>query len=97
MKLEKMVKNLILGSILARLTEILVPKGFLWVLSLLDVKHCCKVSLYASERKTFKLKKMVKKTHFGPDLGPLGPNLGHNFFFKIWLCQSLGNMVSYHT
>ena len=31
MKLEKMVKNLILGSILARLAKILAPKDFLWV------------------------------------------------------------------
>ena len=46
MKLEEMVKKLILGSILARLAKIQVPKDFLWVLSLLDVKHCCKVSLY---------------------------------------------------
>ena len=22
-----------------------------------------------------------KKPHFGPDLGPLGPNLGHKSFF----------------
>ena len=25
---------------------------------------------------------MNKKTHFWPDLGPLGPNSGPNFFFK---------------
>ena len=23
-----------------------------------------------------------QKTHFGPDLGPLGPNSGHQFFFQ---------------
>ena len=23
-----------------------------------------------------------KKCHFDPDLGPFGPNTGHNFFFK---------------
>ena len=23
-----------------------------------------------------------EKLHFGPDLGPLGPNSGHHFFFK---------------
>ena len=36
----------------------------------------------------FKVKFMIqtqenaKKIHFGPDLGPLGPNSGHQFFFK---------------
>ena len=42
-----------------------------------------------------------KKTSFETDFGPLDPNLGHHFFFffffsKIWLCQSLDIMVSYH-
>ena len=38
-----------------------------------------------------------KKPHFGPDLGPLGPNSGRQFFFsKIWLRQSLDTIVSYH-
>ena len=38
-----------------------------------------------------------EKPCFGPDLGTLGPNSGHQFFFlKIWLCQSLDIMVSYH-
>ena len=37
-----------------------------------------------------------KKSSFGPDFGPFGPNSGHKFFFsKIWLCQ-LAIMVSYH-
>ena len=37
-----------------------------------------------------------KKPHFGPDLGPLGPNLSHEVYFsKIWLGYGL-NMVSYH-
>ena len=39
----------------------------------------------------------AKKTHFGPDLGPLGPTLGLEiFFWKIGLRQSLDIMVSYH-
>ena len=38
-----------------------------------------------------------EKRHFGPDLGPLGPNMGHqNFFSKIWLHHSLDIMVSYY-
>ena len=39
------------------------------------------------------------KPSFGPDFGTFGPNLGHHLFFsfsKIWLPQSLDNMVSYH-
>ena len=41
----------------------------------------------------------AEKPHFGPDLGRLGPNSGCHFFFsssKIWLRQSLDDMVSYH-
>ena len=38
-----------------------------------------------------------KKPHFGPNLGPLGPNFGHQFFSqKIWLRQSLNIMVRCH-
>ena len=38
-----------------------------------------------------------KKPSFGPDFGPFGPNFSHqNLFSKIWLCQSLDIMVSYH-
>ena len=37
-----------------------------------------------------------EKPHFGPNLGPLGPNWGRRNFFKIWLRQSLDIMVSYH-
>ena len=47
--------------------------------------HCRKVSLYSISRKTYdsNSKKSDKKPYFGPDLGPLGPNLGHQvFFFK---------------
>ena len=37
------------------------------------------------------------KSHFGPNLGPLSPNSGHQTFFsKIWLCQSLDIVASYH-
>ena len=36
------------------------------------------------------------KPHFRPDLGLLRPNSGHEIFSKIWLCQSLDIMISYH-
>ena len=34
-----------------------------------------------------------EKPHFGPELGPLGPNSGRQFFFQ--LRQSLDIMVTY--
>ena len=40
-----------------------------------------------------------KKASFGPDFGPFGPKSGRqflNFFSKIWVCQSLDFMISYH-
>ena len=44
-----------------------------------------------------KIQKNGKKPHFGPDLGPLGPNSGRQTFFsKIWLRQSLDVVVNYH-
>ena len=40
---------------------------------------------------------MAKKTSFGPDFDLFGPNLGCQVFFpKLWLCQLLDIMVSYH-
>ena len=62
------------------------PKIFFpWLLSLLDVIHCCKLSLYAIWKKTNEqnLRKW-KKTSFGLDFGPFGANLGFkNIFSKI--------------
>ena len=63
------------------------PKRFLWVLSLLlfisDVKHCYKLCVFKENIQTKEnWKKNKKKTYFAPDLGPLGPNLGHYFFFQ---------------
>ena len=37
-----------------------------------------------------------KKPSFRPDFGPFSPYLGHQFFSKIWLHQSLDIMISYH-
>ena len=56
---------------------------FFLVLLLLDVRHCCKLSLYAISRKTMIQTQLNgKKPNFGPDLGPLGPNSGGLFFPK---------------
>ena len=76
--LRKWKKNLILCSILARLVQVWVPKFFFWVLPLLDVRHCCKLSSYAISRKT---QKNGVKPHFGLDIGPLGPNSSCQIFF----------------
>ena len=50
--MRKWQKNLVSGTILALLTQIWIPKFFLWIWPLLDVRHCCKLSLYAIARKT---------------------------------------------
>ena len=48
-----MTKNLISDSILAHLAQIWAPKKILWVLFLVNVKYCCKLSLYAISRETY--------------------------------------------
>ena len=56
-------KNLISGQILAQI----------------DVRHCCKLSLYAiAMTQTYE---NDKKPNFGPDFGSFGPNLGPRIFF----------------
>ena len=71
-------KNLISSPILTQIPP--TPNFFSRILSLLDVRHCCKLSLYAIDPNP----KNGKKLHFGPDLGPLGHNV---FSSKIWLRQ----------
>ena len=47
-------------------------------LALLDVRHCPQLQSCAISRKINKPNlKNDKKTSFGPDFGPLGPNLSH--------------------
>ena len=58
-------------------------KFFLWFLPLLEPNQT-----WESGKKT---------PSFWPNFGPFGPNSGHQIFLnKIWLCQSLDIMVSYH-
>ena len=83
--LRKWQKKLVLGPIFATLVQI-------WALKIFSF-HCM--------RSQGKLKNQTweigKKSSFGPDFGPFGPNSDHQFFFsKIWLGQSLDTMVSYH-
>ena len=94
-----MVKNLVSGPILILLAQIWTPKLFFsWILTLLDVRNCWKLSMYVVSRKTNEanFKKWQKKPSFGPNFSPFGWNLGHQTFFsKIWVRQSLDIMVSY--
>ena len=74
------------------------PPIYLQVLPLLVVRHCSKLSSYAISRKIDKpnLRKWQKPS-FGTYFTPFSPNLSHqNSFSKIWLCQSIDIMVSYH-
>ena len=76
------------------------PKFSSWVLPLLDVIHCCKLSLYPISRKTNEpnLRKSQKNPpSFCPEFSPFGPNLGPKFFFRrFYLYQMLDIVASYH-
>ena len=76
------------------------PKFSSWVLPLLDVIHCCKLSLYPISRKTNEpnLRKSQKNPpSFCPEFSALGPNLGPKFFFRrFYLYQMLDIVASYH-
>ena len=80
-----MLKNLLLGPILPQIFF----RGLF--LPLLIVRHCSKLSSYASSRKTNKSEnqKMTKnksvndKKPIGLDFDPFGPNLLPNFFVCI--------------
>ena len=71
----------------------LPPNFFSWVLLLLDVRHCHKLSSYAISKKTYDQKKEDgEKPHFRLD-SKFWPSI---FFSKIWLFESLDILVSYH-
>ena len=60
-----MVKNLIFRWILGCLAQILATNFFSWVLLLLDIRYCCKLSLYPILRKTYDPNSIKwKKTSF---------------------------------
>ena len=70
---------------------------FVDLISILDVRHCCKLSLYTISRKTNEqnLRKW-QKPNFGPDFDLFSSNSGRQSFLKkIWLRQSL-DITSYH-
>ena len=78
-----MTKNLVSGLILASLAQIWATKTFPWILPLLDVRRCCKLSLYAISRKTNekKLEKMTKNLVSGLILAPLAQIWAQKFLF----------------
>ena len=62
------------------------------ILPLLDARHCCSLSLYATARKTNEpnLRKWQKKPRFGPVFGTFGPNFGpKNFFRRFYTTRCL--------
>ena len=95
-----MAKNLALDPILAALVQMWAPKLFFsWILPLLDVRQSRKLSLYAILTKTNEpnLRKWQKNLVSDLILAHLAQIQAANFFSsKIWLCQSLDTMVSYH-
>ena len=59
-----------------------LQKLFSWILPLLDVLHCCKLSLYAISRKLMmQTGENGKKPSFMLDFSSFGPNLGPKKFF----------------
>ena len=55
----------------------------LWILPLLEIGHCCKLSLYAISRKTNEPTwENGKKQSFEPDFSPFDPNSDPQFCFS---------------
>ena len=73
-------------------------KLFSQILSLLDVRHCCKLSQHTISRKTNEpnLRKWQKILVLGPLLTHLAKIWTTSFFSKIQLRHYLDIMVSYH-
>ena len=96
-----MTKNLILTLILACLARIWALNFYSWVLHLLDVRHCCKLSLYTISRKTYgqnsrKWQKISYWAWFRPIELKFTLQFFSFFFSKIWLSHTLDIMVSYY-
>ena len=63
---------------------------------MLDIIVSCN-RLEFQEKPMIQIQENGEKSHFGSDLGPLGPNsVRQDFFSKIWLRQLLDIMVSYY-
>ena len=84
-----MVKILISGPTLARLSQIWATKTFSRVLPFLDVRHYRKLSLYAISRKTYGPNtRKWRKPHFVSDLGPLDSKSDHIFLLSFFFQKS---------
>ena len=86
------------GTILAQIWS---PKDFSWILPLLDVTHCCKLSLYAISRKTNERKlRKWQKTSFRADFGSFDPNVAPpplpKLFREFYLYYMLNIVARYH-
>ena len=82
-------KPLVLGPILVPLTQTWAPKFFSWILPHLDIRNCCKLSLY---------KIFFKKTN-EPNLRKWQKTSLGLFFFFLQKSGSVSHwviMVSYH-
>ena len=78
-----------MDPILACLAQIWIQKFFSWVLPLLDIIHCCKLSLYAISRKTIEPNfRKWPKTSFAPNFGPFWPKFGLQNIFS-WILPDL--------
>ena len=84
-----MVKNLVWSPISSPLIF------FSWVLPLLNVKHCCKLSLYAISKKTKELNvRKWQKTSLWAWFRHAGPKFGLHFFC---CCKNLvSSATQYH-
>ena len=97
-----MAKNLVLVPILAHFCPNLVAQIFFrWfylyqMLEIVASYHC----MHFQGKLLNQTWENCKKPNFGPNSGLFGQNFDHQFFFfsssKIWLCQSLDIMASYH-
>ena len=97
-KLEKIAKKRVSGPILARLKHNWVLSFFSWILSLLHVRCCCKLSLYAISRKINELNlRKWQKTQFPDRFCPFEPNVPPRFLFHRFYTNCMSDIVaSYH-
>ena len=78
-----MAEKLVSSLILAHIGTNLIPTFFVWVLPLLNVMNCCKLSLYATSGKTSELnqtRENGKKPSFRIDFGPLSQTWAPKIF-----------------
>ena len=71
------------------------PNFFPSVLPLLDIRNCCKLSLYAILRKINDPNSQKWwKPHFGPNLHPSNLNSGRQFFFFFFFFKNIDLSVT---